>query len=370
MRIHLVIFLNIVFYSLSEAYRCICNYGPAYQIHGSRDPNGDVIAVAYPYDCFLYLGTEGAYWKTKVNSMYGWFWIVGYNEPHITDCSNPIRDIGNNGDCLLVTVNTNVFSRPVSSSHYVVNSMPPCRQKSDCPQLLDGDSFYENGHPWYRIKYDGAVGYARADNDYVMRWHCGFPAPSHAHYNGRRSNTGSGGSSGHQQIQVVYVTQPPPKVTQPPPTKAISVTTKLPYINPNLFPVCSHSKVTFSVESSSLEHPSSATCPDGTHSSKEAFVLNACSAPSISQWHKGPKVMDYCSQIPKYTPVATFVHFGLYNPTDDRSGIGVFISCEGNGFMMVLQLCGMSPTTVHVDRGDSDFVSNADNYHVIQWQKP
>lgn len=61
------------------------------------------------------------------------------------------------GDCLLVTVNTYVFSRPDSSSHYHVNTLTPCRQKADCAQLLDGDPIYQNGHPWYRIKYNGAV---------------------------------------------------------------------------------------------------------------------------------------------------------------------------------------------------------------------
>uniref|UniRef100_K1QFW1 Uncharacterized protein n=1 Tax=Magallana gigas TaxID=29159 RepID=K1QFW1_MAGGI len=79
-----------------------------------------------------------------------------------------------------------------------------------------------------------------------------------------------------------------------------------------------------------LTHPDAGICTDNMHSQSEALLLRTCEASSPSTWTQGVNVMQNCAQIPKYTPVATFL-FGQY-VSDGTVLSGVFLKCTATGF--------------------------------------
>eukprot|EP00105_Crassostrea_gigas_P017917 XP_011435870.1 PREDICTED: uncharacterized protein LOC105334201 [Crassostrea gigas] len=114
-----------------------------------------------------------------------------------------------------------------------------------------------------------------------------------------------------------------------------------------------------------LTHPDAGICTDNMHSQSEALLLRTCEASSPSTWTQGVNVMQNCAQIPKYTPVATFL-FGQY-VSDGTVLSGVFLKCTATGFEISVQICGHGPQIFELSSTSGNTRQNADSYYIVEW---
>ncbi|XP_052236965.1 protein eyes shut-like [Dreissena polymorpha] len=118
--------------------------------------------------------------------------------------------------------------------------------------------------------------------------------------------------------------------------------------------------ITTVARNASVDIAGAPACPDGSHTSSEAFPLSTCNVPQPADWKQGKRVMDDCASIPAYTPIATFLS-GNYPVGQGLAG--VFLECLNPGFKMALQSCVHSPVIIHVESGT---LTDPNIYYTIQ----
>ncbi|XP_048730876.1 uncharacterized protein LOC125648029 [Ostrea edulis] len=161
----------------------------------------------------------------------------------------------------------------------------------------------------------------------------------------------------------------PPTTAMPPTTTTIPITTMTEQPSTTTLPplnlkTCDAFAFVMALASGDkVLQQSAGLCSDGTHSQSEAVLLKTCKSPAPSTWTAGPKVIENCSRIPAYTPIATF-EFGQYN-MDSSSLSGIFVECTDDGFKMAAQLCGHGPEIYTIHKGGSTLRQDANSYFVV-----
>ncbi|XP_060083600.1 uncharacterized protein LOC132562843 [Ylistrum balloti] len=155
-----------------------------------------------------------------------------------------------------------------------------------------------------------------------------------------------------------------PVLTNKPTTRAPIVTTPQPVVTGNQ--MCNQLTLVSDLAKTTLiTHPLAGFCADGTRSESEALVLQSCTAPAPVQWRQGDHVLGNCANIPKFSPIATFL-LGNY-VMDGTSLSGILLGCHPNGFKMAAQICGHTPQIFDIIGGSADPRQNAESYYLIKW---
>ncbi|KAL3853863.1 hypothetical protein ACJMK2_013202 [Sinanodonta woodiana] len=110
-----------------------------------------------------------------------------------------------------------------------------------------------------------------------------------------------------------------------------------------------------------FSHPAASDCSPNDHKASEALVFQLCHTNDIHSWIKGAEVLDNCSQIPLYAPVATFSQ-DSFVPLGGQAGI--FLGCLPNGFKLAAQVCFANATVLHIEKG-GQFTRDPSIYHVV-----
>ncbi|OWF49294.1 uncharacterized protein LOC110451990 [Mizuhopecten yessoensis] len=155
-----------------------------------------------------------------------------------------------------------------------------------------------------------------------------------------------------------------PKPTPAPTTPAPIVTTPKPVaVSKN---TCDQLTLVSDLANTNLiTHPLAGFCADASRSQSEALVLQACSAPAPVQWRQGGQVLGNCANIPKFSPISTFL---LGNYVMDGSSLsGILLDCLPNGFKMATQLCGHTPQIYDILGGSADSRQDAGSYYLVTW---
>ncbi|XP_052812142.1 delta-like protein 4 [Mya arenaria] len=146
------------------------------------------------------------------------------------------------------------------------------------------------------------------------------------------------------------------------PTSSVTSTTAPTTTPPYPYSHCNkYSTVGDLAHNDSVEQPTAFQCSSGSHTGSDAFVLQNCNVNASNQWMQGRQVVTDCSDIPAFTPIATF-EVGTFS---SKNVAGVFIDCLSNGFRIATQSCDQSPTIVHIANGGSGNL-NPNAYYTVQ----
>ncbi|KAL3853909.1 hypothetical protein ACJMK2_013205 [Sinanodonta woodiana] len=110
-----------------------------------------------------------------------------------------------------------------------------------------------------------------------------------------------------------------------------------------------------------FSHPAASECSPNDHRASEALVFHLCSTNDTRSWIKGAAVLENCSQIPLYAPVATFIQ-DSFNSNGGQAGI--FLGCLPNGFKLAAQECFANVTVLHIEKGGL-YTRDPSTYHVV-----
>ncbi|KAL3853908.1 hypothetical protein ACJMK2_013204, partial [Sinanodonta woodiana] len=166
-------------------------------------------------------------------------------------------------------------------------------------------------------------------------------------------------SSVHQSTHHVDVTTSTPTTTHAPETTTIHTpqTTQTRAIQ-----TCDkYETISNLAHGTILSHPAASDCSPSDHRASEAFVFQLCHTNNTNSWIKGASVLDNCSQIPLYTPVATFIQDSFIS---NGGQAGIFLGCLPNGFKMAAQECFANATVLHIEKGGL-YTRDPSLYHVV-----
>ncbi|KAL3877397.1 hypothetical protein ACJMK2_035108 [Sinanodonta woodiana] len=133
-----------------------------------------------------------------------------------------------------------------------------------------------------------------------------------------------------------------------------------------VYPCNKYQSINIVAHESSIVNKRAGSCSRQDRNNPDALVIRLCTAPNVTTWIKGAKVLDYCDRIPLFSAVATFVNDHHY--TGGYSGI--FAGCLRNGFKIILQTCQNAPSVIHITldtMNNVDYNTDPVNYYILNW---